>query len=128
MTTNNDEIKRKPGPGGFRPGSGRKPGSKNKRTIAREQRIQQQVEAVLATVSPELVDEMDAFGTMEFALRAYLRANNLAAAVSVAKELLAYERPKLSSTTVERVLPADLLPDPVSTPDADQPGPENPIL
>jgi hypothetical protein len=34
----------------------------------------------------------------------------------------------LSSTTVERVLPADLLPDPVSTPDADQPGPENPIL
>jgi len=113
--TSKPPIKRKAG--GFRPGSGRKPGTLNRSTLARQERIRKEVEAALATVPPEQVDGMDAFGTMEFALRAYLRANNLAAAVSVAKELLPYERPKKASTTHEEPLPADLLGDPTPAPD-----------
>ena len=64
---------------------------------------------------------------MEFALRTYLCACNLAGAIAIAKEMLPYVKPKVGAVSADTPpLPEDLQPDPV--PQADEPGRAEPIL
>jgi hypothetical protein len=118
---------RKRAPGGKRPGSGRPPGALNRKTIARQRRIQREMQKVLATIPHDQIESMDAVDTLRFAMHAYLKSNDLAAAVSVARDLAPYQRPKVATTPPDAApLPEDLAPDPPPT--NDEEGPEHPIL
>ena len=72
------------------------------------------------------IDDMDAVATMEFVMRNYLRSENFAGAVSVARDLAPYQKPKVASTTPNTPLPEDMEPDPPAQPD--EAGPERPIV
>ncbi len=74
----------------------------------------------------EHIAAADPFEAMKFALRAYWRAGNLPGIVAVAKELMPYTMPKLSSAESSVPIPDDLLPDP--EPAGDEPGPKSPIV
>ena len=70
---------------------------------------------------------MGPFEAMEFALRTYLCAGNLAGAIAIAQEMLPYVKPKVGALAPDTApLPEDLQPDPV--PQADEEGPAEPIL
>ena len=116
---------KKPGPGGKRPGAGRKAGSRNKRTIERERRIQKELTKSLARMPDGEIDEIDAVGCLEWAMRCYLRAADLDKAVSVARDLAPYQRPKISSSEATLPLPADMQPEQDAAPD--EPAPEHVI-
>jgi hypothetical protein len=112
--------------GGFRPGSGRKVGTLNKSTLARQKAVANQVEAALAAIPDDKIDGMTAVGVMETAMHGFLRAGNVLAAVSIARDLAPYQASKHATVVPIQAVPVDLLPDPPPTPD--EPGPPTPIL
>ena len=112
--------------GGFRPGSGRKVGTLNKSTIARHKLVAQEVEAALCAVSADEIDGMTAVDVMQTAMRGFLRAGNVLAAVAIARDLAPYQTSKHATVVPIAAVPVDLLADPPPTPD--EPGPPQPRL
>jgi hypothetical protein len=102
---------KKPKRGGARPGSGRPPGP-SKRTVKVEKRVKSAVEEALTTSPPPEIEEADPFKALEWALKTYWRAGNVAGLVTVAREMLPYTRPKFASADGVKPLPEDLLPQP----------------
>ena len=110
---------KKPKVGGPRPGSGRPPGVKNKATKAREARLRRELKAALADMTDEVAQELsaDPFTAMTRILQIYLKSGDLTGAAAIAKELLPFTRPKLSSAEALQPMPADLMGDPPAEPD-----------
>ncbi len=112
--------------GGKRKGAGRKPGAKNKATIARELLANAAIEAVMAKLAPADTEALTPLEVMTIAMRVQMQAGDLMAAVSVAERLAPYLHPKVTQGVYTPPMPADLLSDPV--PEPDEAGPESPIL
>ncbi len=83
------------------------------------------------TLTDAAINEMDATDVMQFVMRSYMRSQNYAGAVSVARDLAPFQRPKVASMQPNEPLPEDLQPDQAPTPDYDAQtgqGPATPIL
>lgn len=112
----------KSGPGGARPGAGRPPG-KSEATKRKEARLRRELKAALADMTDARADALasDPFEALTFILRTHLKAGDLTSAAGIAKELLPFTRPKLSSSDPMLPLPADMEPDAPAQPDEELP-------
>jgi hypothetical protein len=117
MTEENTTKPAKSRRGGPRPNSGRPAGSKNIRTIQKEQRLKREVETALAVASSEEIDQMSAVQVMDIAMKTFMKAGNLERAVHVAERLAPFQSAKIASQVYDVPLPEDMLPMPTPTPD-----------
>jgi hypothetical protein len=102
---------------------------KSKLTLKREAEAAIAATDLLAKLMAEgsNLDATDPIVVLEQAMAAYLRAGNMAMAVSVAEKLAPYRAAKVQSAPHAFVLPEDLQPDAPPTPEPGQ-GPEGPII
>ena len=119
------EILKKPR-GGTRPGAGRPPGRKNKRTLEREYAAKNAIDETLARLTGEEIERLKPLDIMILAMHLMLKSGNLMGAASVAEKAAPYIHAKIASWMPDTPLPEDLVGDP--KPQPDEPGPENPIL
>jgi hypothetical protein len=113
--------------GGRRDGAGRPKGSRAKATVARELAANNAIDETLSRLTQDEIKRLLPLEILVLAMHLQLQAGNLMGAVAVAEKAAPYLHAKLSSNVPPQVLPEDLLPDPISEPDADQPRPEHPI-
>ena len=119
------ELPKKPR-GGARPGAGRPPGHKNKKTIAKEFAQRNVIDETLSRLTGEEIERLTPLQIMELGMHLMLKAGNITAAVAMA-EVTPFVHPKMATTTPDSIpWPEDLQPDPPPTPD--QEGPISPIL
>jgi hypothetical protein len=98
--------------GGYRPNSGRKPGSRNLKSIQKEERLKREVAAKVVVLSEADVSQMSAVSVLRMAMHSLVLAEDLTGAASIAEKLAPYESPRISAATMEQPLAADMEPDP----------------
>ena len=107
--------------------NGRKPGVKNKATVAREAAARTAIVAVTSKLAPEAVAKMTPLDVLLFCMAAHLQAGNLEAAASAADRAAPFCHARRQAEPVEAALPIELLPDHLRDAPSDEPGPEHPI-
>jgi hypothetical protein len=121
--------------GGFRPGSGRKKGRKDDKTIAKERAIQAAFVEATKDLTQEEINNLSPRDIIMRAARAEIAAGDLRTAAGLVKDLLPYTERKLApEMPAAPGLPPELMPsggdgdgdgDPPPTPD--EPGPVTPV-
>jgi len=111
--------------GGARPGSGRKTGTKNRKTLEREAAARAALDSMLGELTPEQIEAMQPLDVLLWAMRLQLKIGNIMGAASVAEKAAGFVHPKISSNALEQPLPQDMQPDPI--PEPDEIGPEHPV-
>ena len=106
--------------------TGRPLGSRNKRTVWREEAAKNALAAVRAHLTDDQIDAMDALDVMRLVMRTSVKAGDMVAALAAARDLAPFQHAKVQAIAEQGQIPADLLADPA--PEADEPGPEKPIL
>jgi hypothetical protein len=115
--------------GGFRPGSGRKKGRKDDKTIEKERAIQAAFVEATKDLTQEEINNLSPRDIIMRAARAEIAAGDLRTAAGLVKDLLPYTERKLApETPASPGLPPELMPggtdgdgDPEPVPD--EPGP-----
>jgi hypothetical protein len=98
--------------GGFRPGSGRKKGRKDDKTIAKERAIQTAREELIRGLTQEEIDNLSPREIIMRAARAEIAAGDFRTAAGLVKDLLPYTERKLApETPATPGLPPELMPD-----------------
>jgi hypothetical protein len=86
--------------GGDRPGAGRPPGHKNKKTIAREMAQRNVIDETLSRLTGEEIERLTPLEVMQLGMHLMLRAGNITAAVAMAEKVAPFIRPKMSSSDI----------------------------
>lgn len=108
--------------GGRRPNAGRKPGARNKATIAREIAVSNAIEETLARLTQDEIQRLTPLEVMTLGMHLLLKAGNLMGAIATAEKLAPFVHPRVSAMEPMTALPADLQPDPPAV--GDEPGPD----
>lgn len=123
-------TKPKDGPkqaGGRRPGAGRPLGAKGKRTLGREAKIQEAVDAALAALGKDGLAAMEPLAVLLLGMRLMFEVGDIPAAMAAAAAAAPYRHSKQGTLMpVPPPVPDDLLPDPPLC--NDEPGPPEPVL
>ncbi len=102
---------------------GRKPGARNRKTIAREMATAAVMAALTEKLTPEEIAALTPVQIMSMVMISEFKSGNYLNAANVAEKLAPYMHPRVASTSPETQIPADLLSecDPVPQPDEDVP-------
>jgi hypothetical protein len=111
---------------------GRKPGSRNKATLAREAEARAAAVALAEGLASETIAKLSPLETMLLAMRAQVTAGNLVSAANIAALAAPFIHGRVSAVMAPVPVPPELQPggpaadDPPPTPN--EPGPERPVL
>jgi hypothetical protein len=106
--------------------TGRKPGAKNRKTVAREMAASAAIAALVEKLSPDEIAALRPLDVLATVMIMLFRSGKLMDAANVAEKLAPYTNARIGAAAVGSEIPADLLPDDPPTPD--KPGPLHPIL
>jgi len=106
--------------------TGRKPGAKNRSTVAREMATAAVMAALTDKLTPDEISSLTAVQIMTMVMISEFKSGNYMNAATVAEKLAPYTTPRVAAAALGQEIPNDLLPDPPATPD--EPGPEHPVL
>jgi hypothetical protein len=101
--------------------SGRKPGAKNRATVAREVATAAVMAALTEKLTPEEISSLSAVQIMTMVMISEFKSGNYMNAATVAEKLAPYTTPRVAAAAHTPEIPSDLLSDPPSV--GDEPGP-----
>src|ERR1017187_10019958 len=101
--------------------TGRKPGAKNRKTIAREMAASAAIAALVDKLSPDEIAALQPLEVLATVMIMLFRSGKLMDAANVAEKLAPYTNVRMSAAAADLLIPADLLPDP--PPQGGEPGP-----
>ena len=104
---------------------GRKPGARNKATLAKEALASAAVKALSERLSPEQIAAMTPLNVLLSIMAAAFEAGDLGTARICAEAAAPFCHARVTPTSAPVALPADLLPDQDAPPD--EPGPPEPV-
>ena len=104
---------------------GRKPGAKNRSTVAREMLASEAVQILAEKLTPDAINDLTPLEVLLAVMQTKFQAGDLMSAANVAEKAAPYVHMRKGGAAGENPIPPELLPDPPATPD--EPGPENPV-
>jgi len=105
---------------------GRRPGIRNKATVARELAASAAIAALTEKLSADEIAALTPKEVLASAMIILFRQGRLIEAANVAEKLAPFVHPRVAPEQAGSTLPPDLTPDPEPTPDEDVP--EHPVL
>lgn len=101
--------------------TGRKPGAKNRATVAREAATAAIMAALTDKLTPEEISSLTPLQIMTMVMVSEFKAGNLVSAANIAEKVAPYMHPRMSAAPLATEIPSDLSGDPQPEPDEEGP-------